>query len=151
MNFCHKLLFSNFNIIATQCRRPLIFQTMKDVRSKNGSLKYQRFKSSGCKDIRLTKIEFVAKTQFLYFKGTVYTKRNFNLHARMVMPRNLWNLNRIKMWEIQSFFWLQTFLILIISPFLLISTKWTSHFRGGISFEEKQFKETKTWISDSSD
>ena len=65
IEFCHKLWFSNFNILETQCRRPLIFQTMNAVRLKNGSLKYQRLTSSGCKDIRITKIEFVGKTQFL--------------------------------------------------------------------------------------
>ena len=40
--------------------------TMNAVRSNNMSLKYQRFTSSGCKDIRITKIKFVAKTQFLW-------------------------------------------------------------------------------------
>ena len=66
LSFCHKLWFSNFNIVATQCGRPLIFQTMNSVRSNNVSLKYQRFTSSGCKDIGFTKTEFVAKTQFLW-------------------------------------------------------------------------------------
>ena len=59
-----KLWFSNFNIVATQCRRPLRFKTMNAVRSYNVSLKYQRSTSSGCKDIGITKIEFVTKTQF---------------------------------------------------------------------------------------
>ena len=40
---------------------------MNAVRLNNVSLKYKRFTSSGCKDIRITKIEFVAKTQFLSF------------------------------------------------------------------------------------
>ena len=31
LSFCHKLWVSNFNIVATQCRRPLIFQTLKDI------------------------------------------------------------------------------------------------------------------------
>ena len=44
---------------------PLIFQTMNAVRLNNVSLKYQRFTSSGYKVIGLTKIEFVAKSQFL--------------------------------------------------------------------------------------
>ena len=44
LSFCHKLWFSNFNIVATQCRRLLIFQTMNAIRSNNVSLKYQRFK-----------------------------------------------------------------------------------------------------------
>ena len=65
LSFCHRLWFSNFNISATQCSKPLIFQTMNAVRSYNVSLKNQRFTSSGYKDIRITKIEFVAKTQFL--------------------------------------------------------------------------------------
>ena len=65
LSICHKLWFSKFNIIATQWRKPLIFQTMNAVRSNNVSLKYQRFTSSDCKDIIITKIEFVAKTQFL--------------------------------------------------------------------------------------
>ena len=38
---------------------------MNAVRSYNVSLKYQRSTSSGCKDIGITKIEFVTKTQFL--------------------------------------------------------------------------------------
>ena len=38
---------------------------MNAVRSNNLYLKYQRFTSSGCKDIGFTKIELVAKTQFL--------------------------------------------------------------------------------------
>ena len=45
LSFCHKLWFSNFNIVATQCHRPLIFQTMNASRSNNVSLKYQRFTS----------------------------------------------------------------------------------------------------------
>ena len=45
IEFCLKLWVSNFNIVATQCRRPLIFQTLKDIRSNNVSLKYQRFTS----------------------------------------------------------------------------------------------------------
>ena len=46
---------------ATQCCRPLKFQTMNAVRLNNVSLKYQRFISSGCKDIGITKIEFVQR------------------------------------------------------------------------------------------
>ena len=34
---------------------------MNAVRSSNVSLKYQRCTSSGCKEIRITKIEFVGK------------------------------------------------------------------------------------------
>ena len=39
---------------------------MNAVRSNNVSLKYQRFTPSGYKVIGFTKIEFVAKSQFLY-------------------------------------------------------------------------------------
>ena len=38
---------------------------MNAIRSNNVSSKYQRFTSSGCKDIGFTKTEFVTKTQFL--------------------------------------------------------------------------------------
>ena len=50
LSFCHKILLSNLNIFATQCRRPLIFPTMNAVRSNNQILKYQWFTSSGSKD-----------------------------------------------------------------------------------------------------
>ena len=41
---------------------------MNSVRLNNLTLKYQRFLPSGCNDIRFRKVEFVAKTQFLYTK-----------------------------------------------------------------------------------
>ena len=41
---------------------------MDSVRSNNLSLKYHRFSSPGCKDIKIRKFNFVAKTQFLYAK-----------------------------------------------------------------------------------
>ena len=44
----------------------MIFQTINSVKSNSLSLKYQRFTPSGCKDIRVRKCEFVAKTQFLW-------------------------------------------------------------------------------------
>ena len=65
MSFCHKLKFVHLYIFAIQCRRPFIFQTINYVRSNGLSLKYQRFTSSGWKDIGFSKFEFVAKTQFL--------------------------------------------------------------------------------------
>jgi len=40
-------------------------QTMNSVGSKRLRLKYQRFTSSGCKDIGIRKFEFVAKNHFL--------------------------------------------------------------------------------------
>jgi len=65
LSLCHKLWFSNPYILATQCRRPKLFQTMNTSRSNNLNLKYKRFTKSGCKDIGIKKLEFVAKTQFL--------------------------------------------------------------------------------------
>ena len=65
LSFYHKLWFSNFHFIATQCRRPLKFPTMNAVRSNNVSLKYQRSTTFGCKEIGIRIAEFVAKTQFL--------------------------------------------------------------------------------------
>ena len=66
LSFCHKLWFSNSYNLATHSPRPLIFQTISSVRSNSLSLKYQRFKPSGCKDEGVRKCEFVAKTQFLW-------------------------------------------------------------------------------------
>ena len=40
---CHQILFYNLNIFATQCCRPLTFQTLNSVGSNIQSLKYQRF------------------------------------------------------------------------------------------------------------
>ena len=65
LSFCHKLKYSYPYILATQCRRPYIFQTINSVRSNNLSLKYQRFISTGCRDIEIRKFEVVAKAQFL--------------------------------------------------------------------------------------
>jgi len=48
---------------------------MNAVRSNNVSLKYQRFTSSGCKDKRITKIEFVTKTQSFTFKEHIILKK----------------------------------------------------------------------------
>ena len=65
LSFCHKLKNAYPYILATQCRRPQIFQTNNSVRSNNLSLKYQRFIPTGCRDIEIRKFEVVAKTQFL--------------------------------------------------------------------------------------
>ena len=69
LSFCHKLKFSKPYVFANQCRRPLIFQTLNFVRSKNLSLKYQRTTPSVCNDIGIGKFEFLAKTQFLWGMG----------------------------------------------------------------------------------
>ena len=69
MSLCHKLWFSNFNIFATKCCRPLIFQTISSARAYNLSLKYLRWTPSGSIDIGVGKFEFVAKTQILSLEG----------------------------------------------------------------------------------
>ena len=45
--------------------RPLIIQTINNVRPKNLSLKYQRSTTSSCKGIGIRKLELVGKTHFL--------------------------------------------------------------------------------------
>ena len=50
LSLCHKIKYSCSYILATQCRRPLIFQTINSVRSNNLSLKYQRFTPTGCRE-----------------------------------------------------------------------------------------------------
>jgi len=61
LRFSHKLWFSIPCILATQCRRPLIFQTNHYIRPKNFNLKYQRSTPSDCKDIGIRKFELVGK------------------------------------------------------------------------------------------
>ena len=56
-------LFSFF--CETQCHRPKIFQTMNSMRSNNISLKYQRFTTSGCKDLGIRKISDKDSIPFL--------------------------------------------------------------------------------------
>ena len=64
--FFQKLICSNLSIFATQCSKPLIFQTMNFVRSNTTCLKYLRLTPSGCMDMGIGKSQFVAKTQHLY-------------------------------------------------------------------------------------
>ena len=52
-------MFLNY-ICANQCK-PQIFQIMNFVRANKLSLKYQRIKTLGCKDIGISKIEFFGK------------------------------------------------------------------------------------------
>ena len=74
LSFCHK------------CRIPLIFQTMNHIRPHNLSLKYPRFTTSGCKDIGIIKIQFVAKTQFLC---SILTIHNPSLGSCELPHKNL--------------------------------------------------------------
>ena len=48
------------------------FPSIHSVGSYNLRLKYYRFIMSGCKDIGISKIEFVGKTQFLSGKNTTF-------------------------------------------------------------------------------
>ena len=51
------------------------------------SLKYQRFTTSGCKDIRIRQLEFVAKTQYLL--GVIFSMRankNICLFYNYILP-----------------------------------------------------------------
>ena len=59
-------------LYATQFHRPYIFQTKNSVRTDNLSLKYQMFTSSGFKELRIWKLEFVAKTLFLCNQSLIY-------------------------------------------------------------------------------
>ena len=79
MSFCHKIQFSKPYISATQCRRPLKFQTMNSVRSNCISMKYQRFTLSGCEDIDIGKFDFVAKSQCFYHEHKIILRRCWNL------------------------------------------------------------------------
>ena len=54
---------------------------MNSVRSNNLSLKYQRFKSSDCKDVRIRKFEFVTKNQILW-KNSNETNVKFDILYR---------------------------------------------------------------------
>ena len=68
MSFFNKFLFFNAYILATQCRKPLIFQTINSVRSNCLSLKYQRFAPSGRQDIEIIQVDFFGKNSlFLLF------------------------------------------------------------------------------------
>ena len=65
LSLCHKLGFLNPNFFKTKYRRPQIFQTMNSGGLNNLSLKYERYASSGCWDLGIIKLGFVAKTLFL--------------------------------------------------------------------------------------
>ena len=70
LSHCQKLKFSNHYIFETQCRRPSTFQTLISVTIISLSLKFQKFKPTGCEDKGIKKFEFVAKSRFLYMHIT---------------------------------------------------------------------------------
>ena len=86
MSFCHKLRFSYCYIFLIQCRRPLIFQIMISVRSNILSLKFPRFKPSGCRDIGIRTFKFLGKTQLL---STVKSEIMENNRAEKFLLRTL--------------------------------------------------------------
>ena len=71
MSHCHKLWFSNPYIFGTQCHKSLIFQTYIIWSNKSHNLKCQRSTTLKSKKIGIRKLEFVAKTQFLYKKEDI--------------------------------------------------------------------------------
>ena len=79
LSFCHKPGFSNPNIFAIKCRRPLIFQNMNSFRSHNNSLKYWRFTPPGCKDKGIRKSEFVAFQTFSWHLSCSMSSKKFYL------------------------------------------------------------------------
>ena len=62
-----------------QCRRPYTFQTMISVRLNNQSLKYVWFTPLGGKYLGIRKVDFVAKTQFLFVKKIVLLTSPYTL------------------------------------------------------------------------
>ena len=114
IEFCHKQWFSNLNIFATQCRRPLIFQTTNSARWNNLSLKYQRFSPLDCKNKGIRKSEFVAKNQFLYLwflkriKENVFIKKNMILRClgfpKCDFPSLSLQWKRLRFWYLWLFF-----------------------------------------------
>ena len=67
LSLCHKLKCCNPYILAICWCKLIKFQTLIIWSNIIYSLKCLRSTTLGCKDIRIGKSEFVAKTQFLYF------------------------------------------------------------------------------------
>ena len=55
---------TNFDLLVPLSWQPNV-RYLNSVRSNNLILKYQRFTPSGCKDLKIRKLKFVTKTQFL--------------------------------------------------------------------------------------
>ncbi len=89
--FLPKLWFFNPSILATRCRKPLIFQTIHFVRSNSLSLKFRRFTTFVCIDIAIRKFGFAAKIQFLSFKK-----------PRLLDPHSLTQFFKQRNWKLAS-------------------------------------------------
>ena len=68
LSLWNKIKYLNLNIFRTRCCKPLIFQTQIIWSNRIHTLKYLRYATFDSKDIVIKKLEFVAKTQFLYTK-----------------------------------------------------------------------------------
>ena len=66
LSLWNKIKYLNLNIFRTRCCKPLIFQTQIIWSYRIHSLKYLRSATFGSKDKVIGKLEFVAKTQFLF-------------------------------------------------------------------------------------
>ena len=66
-----------------------IFQTMNSFKLNNQSLKYQRFTRSDCIDIGLRKLEFVAKTQFLW--TTIWRQLKNCVKVKIIQEKRMWS------------------------------------------------------------
>ena len=97
LSFCRKLKFSNPYICAAEWFKPLIFQTLNIYSNRIHSLKHLWFTRLDCKDIRIRKSEFVAKTQFLYQKFKKY------FWSSLLRNSSLREL-RLKIFEIEFFY-----------------------------------------------
>ena len=65
---------------------------MNSLRSNNLSLKYQRFTTSGCKDIGIKQFQFLVKAEFLDREFV----RNISRHVETAWVLNgKWNLNSV--------------------------------------------------------
>ena len=76
----------------TLCK-PLIFHTLIIWSNRNHSKNYLRSTTLGCKDIRIRKSEFVAKTQFFYLDLTSFHTYIFSIQyciIRQPPPRKYW-------------------------------------------------------------
>ena len=96
MSLCHKLNFFNPYIFdtwwCTLCK-PLIFHTWIIWSNRNHSENDLRSTTLGCKDIRIRKSEFVAKTQFFYLDLTRFHTYIFSIQyciIRQPPPRKYW-------------------------------------------------------------
>ena len=97
LSFCHKLYFSNLYIFATQCRRPLIFQTMNSVKSKFEILALEGASrpSSNCEHVLFVYIVKQNKNNSRIFTKNFVDFQNFKKFNgdRILMETNIWNFD----------------------------------------------------------